>query len=344
MAALEALIGGAFARVLEAGRPRFNAAYALTKRTSPRLEPEAFGYFLRAAVAPVVEAAAGAGAEGRVGEALYDLALGLCARGAEPVGPARERWTRLLSAAAVPLAAEPAKVSRCATNALTNLDESGARSDAWVETMKALAPSCTEAGVWLEAGKVAAWRAGMAHLREGALHVLARLPAEAAALGLEAGGKRALDPARAATALAEDPWLHPATAARAGKPRRALRVTASPGGFAGFGGPFLTPPAIEAADGVLLVSDTRARWSLHADLFGAVLRRLPGEPANTKTRGGSPASAGLSADGTLALAGHKGRLPELAGALSAAKLDGTLVAACPRTYRVHVAAWVDEGP
>ena len=53
----------------------------------------------------------------------------------------------------------------------------------------------------------------------------------------------------------------------------ALRVAAAVGGFKGFGGPFLSPPAVLASGGALYAFDRAFLWRLHADCFGAVFLR-----------------------------------------------------------------------
>src|SRR5262249_14803341 len=124
----------------------------------------------------------------------------------------------------------------------------------------------------LQAGKVCAWRAGLAHLREGALETCGRLAPKLAraALGLSPAAK-SLPLETVVQELRADPWLDPASLGKAPAPEKRLRVVGAVGAFRGFGGPFLRPPRVAYAEGHFLASDGERCWVLCADRFGATL-------------------------------------------------------------------------
>lgn len=266
------LIGAALARALDAGRARYNALYAQAKHTTPALDAGAFGEFLLRRVGPVAEAVdrVQPDAGGAVTDVLYEIALELVRKDLPGRSPALgETWSRVLAGLAGPLAAAPRVLAGSITNALYNLARvPGARPGEWADELLRAAPLCPDVPALLAVGQVCAWRAGLAHFREGALEACAKLPAAAAraALGLPAGGKGSVKEVIAA--LREDPWLAPGADPAAARP---LRVAAVVGGFRGFGGPFLRPPRVVWADGRFHVGDGERCWVLTADRFGATL-------------------------------------------------------------------------
>jgi hypothetical protein len=273
---MEALITGALARALEAGRPRYNALFAQARHATPALDAVAFAEQLRVTVAPVVDRVAGIAPERteEVAAVLFELALDLTAKDLWRRYPVlAEGWRELLGGLPGQLAAAPRAFAGSVTNALYNLALTpGARPREWLALVLELGPRCPDPALLLEAGKVAAWRAGLAHLREGALATCRRLGPDL--------GRAALGIAEAAVPLDEvlerlhaDPWLAPAAAAREPGRRRELRLVAAVGGFRGFGGPFLRPPRVAWADGRFLAGDGEAFWVLTADVFGATFHR-----------------------------------------------------------------------
>src|SRR5262249_44942976 len=159
----EGLIAGPLAAALEAGRPRFNALFAQSRRVIPALDPETFAGHLRTVVAPIVEAVSLA-APNRVGpvvDALFELSLELVGQDLLARCPElAPGWRQLLCALPAQLAAEPRRLAGSMANALYQLAAvTGARPQEWVEAMVRLGALGPDAGVLLEAGKVAAWRA-----------------------------------------------------------------------------------------------------------------------------------------------------------------------------------------
>jgi hypothetical protein len=297
------LIHGPFARTLEAGRDRFNALFAQARWDMPRLDADAFANHLGASIAPIVEAVAQTVPEksDETAEVLFELSLRLV--GKEFLGP-RSRypqladgWDRLLRGLPRLLAAAPRSFAGAVGNALYNLSITpNARPAEWTATMLELGPRCPDLPVFLDAGKVVAWRAGLAHYRDGALDIGAALePSLArAALGIPAEDQTPLE--LIVHRLRDDPWLLPAAAGRPAPAEKQLRIVARVGAFRGFGGLFLRPPRIALADDELHVTDGESCWLLRADIFGATLHRvgveLPhGARTDYSTNPGSPIGA-----------------------------------------------------
>jgi len=290
-------------------------------------------------VAPIVEAvhAAAPDRTTQAAEALYDLALDLT--GQDLLGPAARSapvaagWTALLPRLGRFLAEAPRAVAGAVTNALYNLaNTSGARPEAWLGRMSALADHCPDAETLLTAGQVAAWRAGMAHYRAGALDLCQRLPPPLAriALGLPAEP----EPLESLIeALAADPWLAPDRFGHSSPGPRSLSIVARPGAFRGFGGLFLRPPIVAAAGEYFLVSDGEDSWLLTADACGATFHRMSGVPTTS-----APSPFTLGKDGVVRAAGRSKRFAELAEPTSHAGNATTLAVTTALSHSIFLVA------
>lgn len=338
---MEELIRGPFARALEAGRPRYNALFAQARQATPRLEPAAFADFLRSIVAPIIDAVAQA-APGKVHEAsdaLYEMALDLVARDFPTRYPlVVEGWRRLLGGLPWHLAAAPGLFAGSATNALYNLSVvPGARPGEWIESLRGLGEVCDNPATLLEAGKVAAWRAGLAHYREGALDTCARLDPMLAcgALGIADPGA---DPplGKILEGLHANPWARPEDLLRPPARQPDLDVVARVGGFRGFGGPFLRPPTVACSGGTFYVSDGEACWCLLADAFGATLHRV-GEGLPSPSEGPEPHFR-VERGGKVSHGRHTQTFAGLEGWTSLAATPTTLAATVPLSHLVFLIA------
>jgi hypothetical protein len=264
---------------LRAARDKLNARFAMARRRMPALDGEAFGGFLIEAVGPLAEAVAAAQSD-RVGDvvhAAYDVALELCGQRLAGAGARDPRigaaWGAVVRGAAQVIVEEPARALAASANAIASLAATpGARPDAWAASMVRVADGAprVDAATWLAAGKVLAWRAGMAHYRAGALET-ADLLSPALALALVGAAPGDSWPAIRAR-LQNDPWFVPGAAEAAAA--REARVVARVGGFRGFGGLFTAPPTVAAgAVDRFLVGSGGERWVLFADACGATFHR-----------------------------------------------------------------------
>src|SRR5262249_17987849 len=153
---------------------------AQARQATPALDADALADYLRATVAPIVEAVARVRPDrvGEVTEVLYEFSLDLLGKDlfarypALPVG-----WRILLGRLPEHLAAEPRRFAGSVTNALYNLSLTpGARPPEWIEAMFHLGGACADTTELLEAGKILAWRCGLAHYRRSALAACRSLP------------------------------------------------------------------------------------------------------------------------------------------------------------------------
>lgn len=320
-------VGPAFAAALRRGREAYNARLA-EAAASGGFDAELFLASLGAHAAPHVEAAAAAdpACAGPLCDALFDLALSAARRTGGVFSPPAD-WGLLMQGLSAQAAQAPSRVPSALLNALGYLDAAGARRGDWVAGLLRAGRLCPEAPSLLAAGQALAWLCGVAHFRDGALDALAGLPPGAAAslLGLES-------PYAVPAALARlrrDPWAAPDGGRRAA-PAVAHRV----GGFRGFGGPFLAPPALRAC-GPHLYAGTGGRWwRLHADAFGASF--VPSDPPGDAPP--DPSALSLEPGGRVSRGGRWAKVPELADCRSWAAAGPTLAAAGPRSHRVWVVA------
>ncbi|WP_420129908.1 hypothetical protein [Longimicrobium sp.] len=325
---MDAALSPALAHVLRSARPEFNARFAAARRVRPALDGPAFAAFLRSTVDPLVRAVERT-APDRVSDVVlcaYDLGLELLGQGL--AGPAARDpsveagWRRVAPAAAALVAAAPERVLAALANAPHLLAGTpGAQPEEWMGTMEALAPRCADVDTLLRLGQVAAWRAGMAHFRAGALAAADALPEPLALAVLGAPpGQWPMVRQR----LAVDPWFDPARPdAPAG-----LRVVARAGAFRGFGGLFTEPPRVAAAGGHFLAGSGGEWWLLAADAFGATFQRAtPDEVAHATSAAAVP---GLAVNGArLTWNGTSLELPEL-GPITGVAANGTTAALTAR--------------
>lgn len=326
------------AEELERGRESFNARFASAKALYPALDEAYFADHLRQTVAPIIEAVNIVRPErtGAALDALYDVSLDLLAR--DMLGRATrypeitEAWRTLLPKMAGPLADNPRQIASGVSNAVYNVArDAGDGYRAWIDAMARAAPHLREWSAFSRAGVVLAWRLGMAHYREGALAAIEELP-DNLAFGLLAA-----DSKMGRSALMEalrDPWWNPSEPGG----RRSLSITRRVGGFAGFGGPFVTPPEVIAVDGVLHAFDSESCWVLFSDCYGSSFKRyggdLPkGEPENR-------ADFQIDANGSVVMGGARASLPQLADWASYASTEWTLAVSLPRSHYIYLVAAV----
>jgi hypothetical protein len=336
---MERLIAGPLAAALEAGRPRFNALFAQARHQAPALDATAFAEHLRTTVAPVVDEVARVAPDrvGTVVEVLFELSLDLFGKDLPSRCPAlAEGWGKLLLGLPRHLAEAPRRLAGSITNALYNLAQvAGVRPGEWTDILLRLGGHCPDVGTLLEVGKVAGWRAGLAHFRDGALEACRRLPPALAraALGLPAGPGE-IEPI--VRRLQADPWLHPAKCIGSPAGEGQLRIVARVGAFRGFGGLFLWPPGAAVVDGQLLVTDGTACWALTADVFGATLH-----PAGATLPKEAKSSAGgfrLDARGTVSRDGQRQVFDDLRDSTSCAATATTLAVTVPLAHAVYLVA------
>ncbi len=331
---MEVLVAGRLAETLKAGRSAFNARFAQARHVRPSLDPAAFTDLLRSTVVPIAQAVDQHCPDqtGLVVHALYDLSLDLLGQGF--LGPqsrypfVAQGWQELLPGVPRYIAAAPRLIAGSITNALYNLSITpGARPDEWLRTMLHLSALCADGAAWLRAGQVAAWRAGLAHYRRGALELCKTLEPAIACAAL--GVAHMPDTETLISRLQADPWLLPAQAQNT----QALKLVARVGAFRGLGGLFLQPPTVAASGEHFVVTDGNTRWLLVADAFGATWHRADSVPTSTST-----APFSIDHAGRVTCGPHKQTFPELARMSSAASNGTTLAVTVPLSFAVHLVA------
>jgi hypothetical protein len=331
---MSALASPAFAAALRAERDVYNQKFAEARRRRPDLDARAFAEFLREPAAAVVESATrvAPGAASAVAHAVYDAALVLVSeRLAGPAGRHAvigEAWRRLLPLVPGLVADQPVRVIASLTNAVLKLAVTpGARPREWLDRMASVAAQLPSVGDLLTAGQVAGWRAGLAHLGEGALAAADRLPPQLPPLLL---GAPKLEWQALRDRLLQDPWWDPAAPLHAARPRGVATV----GAFRGFGGLFVEPPRAVAVDGRLYLAAAGECWQLCADAFGATFHRA--EPASIARPSPNP-QLELGPD-RVSFAGHRLGLPPIGRVTSAAIAGSTLAVTGHLTHSVALYA------
>ena len=328
------------AAALERGRERYNALVGERVASGQRFDAAALAGHLREVVGPVIDSVyrADPGSVDPVTEVLFRLTLDLIARDLVGAGTRypgiAEGWRTILPAAAPLLVRASQHLAGSLANAVYNVSvATGAVPSRWIDEMAALAPHCGEVTEFLDMGKIAAWRSGLAHYRQGALEACRSLSPDLAALALGVEGGIA-----SFTTMIErleaDPWIAPAAAARESIDAPKLRVVAVTGAFAGWGGPFRIPPKVYLRDGQLVAKDDKGAWLLAADRFGATWHRT--EMENLLVQRFERGEIGRSGDASIG--GLRASFPALGNPASQAFDGTTLAVTLPLSHRVWLLA------
>lgn len=350
-------ITGPFAETLKRHRDSLNAAFAAARRTDRSLDGTVFADHLVRRVAPLVdriaEACPEAGGRGdAIGLALYAVSLEMLIRGliggtdSASAGLVALAWEDLFLRMPGRIAEAPRQVTASLANALFNLTTDGGRKAPtpenpvgrdWTEAMVRVAPKLESTGAVLDAGAVAAWRCGAAYLRRAALDACGRLPFSVVVSVLNLpDGSDAAYLETVLTHLRRDRWYDPGTFPD--QQDKALRRAGIVGGFAGFGGPFISPPTVTVtAEREIHLRDATGAWRLHADRFGTTLKRDAGASPAADSR---PAGRFKLTAGGRVIRGQATRtFPELAGAAELGDTDDTLAVRPPWSHYVHLIVW-----
>ena len=281
------MISPAFAAILASGRAQFNARAAEARRRFPALDMAAFGAFLHDGVDPLIVAVVAAAPEraGGATVAAYDMALELVGHGL--AGPAAKNpflntvWRELAPQFSPLLATAPVDVLGMLSNAAIHIASvAGARPAQWQHELVALAAQVATLAQLRAVGQVLAWRAGVAHFRQGALAAADTLPP---ALALAAFGEPGAQWPQVLAQLQANPWRGNAEGREFGS-------------FTGLGGDFATPPQVRATDDGFVVRSGERHYLLVADAYGAVLHSATAQefdqaqtamPASVKLDGAS---------------------------------------------------------
>lgn len=244
--------------VLRSARADLNAQFAQAKREHPTLDDAAFTGFIEQQIDPLARLAHEDSAFEVISTA-WECGLELVAQ--RLAGPQarhpwiNETWSRL----AAQLVHSPRQLIPALSNAAHQLANTpGARPQQWLDLMQNTAQAITDAETLLKAGQIAAWRAGLAHYREGALKLIATLEPKIAQIALGADSAAFLEK------VVASPWIE--------KPAENLENLRA-GSFRGFGGLFIVPPLVKAVNDQLFVRSGDDVWLLTADSFGATFHR-----------------------------------------------------------------------
>ena len=319
------MISPAFASILASGRAQFNARAVEARRRFPSLDMAAFGAFLHDGVDPLVVAVAAAAPE-RVGGATlaaYDMALELVGHGL--AGPAAKNpfvntvWRELAPQFSPLLATAPVDVLGMLSNAAIHIGGvAGARPAQWQRELAALAAQIATLAQLRAVGQVLAWRAGVAHFRQGALAAANTLPP---ALALAAFGEPGAQWPQVHAQLQENPWRGNAEGREFGS-------------FTGLGGGFGTPPQVRATKDGFVVRSAERHYLLVADAYGAVLHSATAQEFEHAQTG---VPADVRVDGaTLQIGARRIALDLPAGDIALAANAHTLAITSPWTHAVRL--------
>lgn len=330
-----------FAAALKNNRDKLNTKFAYARHAYPSLDGEALKEHLLLMVEPVIETVHKI-APDRVDEtvvALYDVSLDLVGKGlmgAETRYPALVRgWQQLFHQLPHLLAQDPMRFAGSVMNALFNLSVAhNTRPTFWIDELLRIGKSCADLQAFLDAGKIVAWRSGMAHFRDGALDACLRLEPQFARDALSIADYADTPIEEVVAKLRQDPWLAPWAASDGQKREKELKIVSTVGAFRGFGGTFVSQPEVVSADGDFYVFDNENCWMMTADLFGATLHRIGATlPELTK----SPRTDfKIDKAGNVLKGKQHASFPHLAGQTSSAANETTLAVTIPLSFGVYL--------
>lgn len=330
----------ALAEVLRSDRDSLNQRFAMRRRAGAKIDQTAFEEHLRTTVNRLICGVAQVLPERvrAVVGALFDVSLDLFAAGL--LGPETKHpyvvraWHEVLPQTTILLARDPARIAGCLSNAVDHLAaHTSARPAEWISLMADLSSHCGSVFQWLDAGKVAAWRAGLVQYRPAALRVAGQMPWKLAARCVGADHLTESDWKMQLDRLETDRWFDPGNIATGTSPR----IVRTTGGFRGFGGPCLRPPRVTAHSGALFVSDNQAAWQLLADVFGTLWHRTALPSAGASSASGSLQPT-IDAQGRVTWDGAHADFAELAEASSFACDGQTLAVTLPTSHHVFLVA------
>lgn len=328
-------------KTLKTDRESFNARFAERRLAGYRIDGNEFLDHIATSIDPIVCAVADALPE-RVRatlDGLYDVSLDLFAVSLLGDGSkcleVKELWDRVLPAASLPLARDPARVAASLSNAVYNLAmQDDTRPAWWMDRMVELANGCDDAESFLQCGRILAWQAGMAQYREPALEAARQLEPDLAlrALGIsDECPSPELD--KVISRLESDPWLSATEALNGDHQRTTIEQVRTVGGFRGFGGVFLRPPVASCDDNGLWVSDGEFVWRMIVDTYGWYLHRSgSGAIPENQERD----QIGLDRNGTARWQDVTADFPQLANAGSVACNNESLAVTVPTSHHVFI--------
>lgn len=334
-----------FTEALTRNRERLNTKFIYARQMFPQLDSGVFSGCLTQMVQPVVLTMEDESEEviDRVLEVLYDFSLDLIGKGyLGPKGKYPEllfAWEKLFCSASHLLRQDPRLFAGSVLNAVYNLSSlQEQRSKQWTELMQMLSGDCDTISLFLDAGKVAAWRCGLAHYRQAALEIAETLKPSILARILELPPEA--DPVAVLDAIKNDPWLTPAAALTKDSQQSQLKVARVLGTFRGFGGVMLRPPHVQLLDNEIFASDNENSYLVSADVFGGTLQRTADlSPSKQKK---SQRAFIVDKHGTVAKDHYSSKIPELADSTSCASTESTLAVTIPRSHSVYIVALVQE--
>jgi len=345
-------VSSVLSTILKKHRESLNRTFKEMAIFNRRIDGSIFLQVVNNYIAPVVEAVHNKDPEKseEVTLELYSLALELYSRkylGPETRWPHINRlWKKTLPALASLIAQSPKTLPSHLTNAVFTLTKSRPElASKWLEEIANIAPGCSDASELSEAGKVLAWRCGMAHWRDSAMNTWQRLSKtlKLATLGLLLD-EEDYDIDELETSLL-DRWHKPGIKLIGEKE---ICIIGRAGGFYGFDKEFVSPPEVLSSNNRIYVFDDQNCWSIHGDCFGIFLHPEGRDLPSTETSDDATKPSSLvdkftiTQGGKITWNGKKASIPLLKGLQSFACSKDFVAVTLPSTHAVFLLALTDR--
>jgi hypothetical protein len=327
-------ISKALSEVLAAQRSHLNARTAEVRHRYPAFDTAAFTAFLRTGLDSIASCVAEVVPERTTVAVLtaFDIALELVAQ--ELAGPSARNnlieraWVSVAPRYARLIADDPANALGLLSNAVLHISTiQGARVEEWLMGMLTMAEHVNSISGLRSVGQVMAWRAGLAHFREGALQNLDALP-EATAVKAVGANELQTWPEIRHQFLA-DCWWSPDN-----KRQKISQVGIEVGQFTGFGGTFAQPPEVRAVQNGFLVKSFKRYSLLIADVYGSLL--LPATSEEFASAGKSSYSAAKAVGSTVVIGERRIELDLPADGLMIVENQHTIVVTSAYSHSIRL--------
>ncbi len=269
---------------------------------------------------------------------LYEVSLDLFSAGhfTESTGILPEAlaqlWDQTLCRLPNLLMKNPKLIAGGLSNGVLSIAKSHSGSvQAWLASLERVAAQVESVDHMMQAGKVAAWTAGLPEYRNSALEIARQLPvAIVRSLLTLSEGLPDQQVLQTVNDWQNNPWHH----AKDRREQPGIVQVARCGAFQGFGGVFLYPPKVFKHDQSIFASDGKSVWLLMADSFGQSFHRC--DVANQTSSRAARGGPSIDKNGVVTWMKDSAAMPELSGSTSQACDGHTLAVTIPTSFHVFL--------